>query len=141
MIDKILNYITMYSPTILCVFMTIFNLARTLKSFKRVDNSLLKVNVDPPIKTLETKLEAKYDSIKQSLDNQNIINLQLQEQLLQAQLEAKEANAKCEALHEQLIAEFKEHRELLNKVIRNDVEIKADFRRIENDETGSIKDI
>ena len=141
MIDKILDYITMYSPTILCVFMTIFNLARTLKSFKRVDDSLLKVNVDPPIKALETKLEAKYDSIKQSLDNQNIINLQLQEQLLQAQLEAKEANAKCEALHEQLITEFKEHRELLNKVIRNDVEIKADFRRIDNDETGSIKDI
>lgn len=141
MIDKILDYITMYSPTVLCMIMVIFNLARTLKSFKKVDDSLMKVNVDYPIKALETRLEAKYDSIKQALDNQNTINLQLQEQLIQAQLEAKEANKKCEDLHEQLLTEFKEHRELLNKVIRNDVEIKADFRRIENDETGSIKEV
>ena len=133
MIDKILDYITMYSPTILCLLMVIFNLARTLKSFKKVDDSLMKVNVDYPIKALETRLEAKYDSIKQALDNQNTINLQLQEQLIQAQLEAKEANKKCEDLHEQLLTEFKEHRELLNKVIRNDVEIKADFRRLDND--------
>lgn len=129
MIDKILDYITMYSPTVLCIFMVIFNLARTLKSFKKVDDSLMKVNVEYPIKALETRLEAKYDSIKQALDNQNTINQQLQEQLIQAQLEAKEANKKCEDLHEQLLTEFKEHRELLNKVISNDVEIKADFRR------------
>ena len=133
MIDKILDYITMYSPAIFCAFMTIFTFAKTLRSFKKVDDGLLKVNVDYPIKALENKLEVKYDLIKQSLDNQNTINLQLQEQLIQAQLEAKEANKKCEELHEQLIAEFKEHRELLNKIIVNDVEIKADFRRVNHD--------
>ena len=124
--EIILQYLYQYSPLACMIIMTIFTLAKTIRKFQEVD-------VNSPIAFFENRMNKKLDetinSFKSYCLEQNTINQQLHEQLLQAQEEANKAKEEAIELSNKLQEEFKAHRELLNKVITEDVEIKADLRR------------
>ena len=121
--------ILMYSPTILTFVLALFNVIKTIKGLNVVDPQ-------PHIKSLENRLDIKYENLLEKIEAQEKANELLSEQL---ELEKERCNA-----FETLIVEidqnikdkFERQNEMLTKIVREDVEIKADLRRADNDSQG-----
>ena len=118
--------VVMYLPVIFSFGLVIFNIIKTI-------SGLNLVNPKPHIKSLENKLNAKYDVILEKLNTQEEINKSLKLALDEQAKKNSELEGKMLEINASIDTKFDRQNEMLNKIVREDVELRADIRRIEND--------
>lgn len=116
----------MYLPVIFSFGLVIFNIIKTI-------SGLNLVNPKPHIKALENRLNAKYDVILEKLNAQEEINKNLKLALDEQTKKNSELEGKILEINTSIETKFDRQNEMLNKIVREDVELRADIRRIEND--------
>lgn len=118
--------VIMYLPTILAFVVTVFNIVKTMRGFKVID-------INPPIKRLESNLNQKFNNIDEKFQIQDRYNALMEAKLAAAEKRADEAEAKVQSIESSINAKFAEQTELLTKLVRADVELKAEVRREKDD--------
>lgn len=118
--------IIMYLPIILTFAVTVFNIIKTIKGLNIVDPR-------PHINRLESRLDDKYSTILDKLNVQERTNEILSNRLIESDRKASEAQEKIKDLESKINDKFAEQTELLTKLVRADVELKAEVRREKDD--------
>ena len=116
----------MYLPIILTFAVTVFNIIKTIKGLNTVDPR-------PHINHLESRLEDKYNTILDKLNVQERTNEILSKRLIESDRKASEAQENIKDLESKINDKFAEQTELLTKLVRADVELKAEVRREKDD--------
>ena len=118
--------VVMYLPTILAFAVTVFNIVKTIRGFKVID-------INPPIKRLESNLNEKFNIMNEKFQIQDRYNALMEAKLEAAEKRADEAEAKVQSIESSINAKFAEQTELLTNLVRADVELKAEVRREKDD--------
>lgn len=116
----------MYLPTILAFGLAVFNIVKTIRGFRVID-------INPPMKRLESKLSQEFTNIDDKFKIQDRYNALMEAKLKEAEKRADEAEAKVQSIESSINAKFAEQTELLTKLVRADVELKAEVRREKDD--------
>lgn len=115
-----------YIPTLVTVILTIFMIVRTIKGLNLVDAA-------PHVERLSKNLEIKYSVLMDKFRLQEEKNFRLEQQIIENQKRAEEAESKLIALESSINDKFAHQTDLLTKIITEDVEMRADMRRIKDD--------
>ena len=118
--------VLMYLPTILAFGLAVFNIVKTIRGFRVID-------INPPMKRLESKLSQEFTNIEDKFKIQDRYNALMEAKLHEAEKRADEAEAKVQSIESSINAKFAEQTELLTKLVRADVELKAEVRREKDD--------
>lgn len=116
----------MYLPTILAFGLAVFNIVKTIRGFRVID-------INPPMKRLESNLNEKFNIMNEKFQIQDKYNALMEAKLRDAEKRADEAEAKVQSIESSINAKFAEQTELLTKLVRADVELKAEVRREKDD--------
>lgn len=122
-IEQITQLIIQYAPVVASFILVIFNIAKTLKGFKIID-------INPPMNSLKSELNNKYNSLTQELRAVSEENKNLKEISLAAQDKCVELEAKLVEAEEKLVGIVSDQNDKLTKLVQNDLDIKAEVRRI-----------
>lgn len=137
--EKIMGYVAGYAPTVLCFAVIIYVRAFVAKAIKRIVSGLNSVNVELPIQSLKTDINAKYNAFCSAVDvcRQESKTAQqraddVREEYINLKKVVIENNTRLELM-------YREQQEYIKELIQDNVKLRADIRRKKDDGAGVQK--